>query len=245
MEILRSKDHDYYRPADYLRVPGHENAYFTSLDGVYYFEKKPFADDRGFFVERLVLPEMADIYGDPSIVTAQENLSFSKEGVLRGIHSESMYKFISVISGDVLAVIVDTRPYSATFRQTLYLKLGKGPDALRGRLCLPPSVGNSFQAVRAAVVDGEVYPGVLYHYLVTKTYQELTPQDKLAINPFDTELGISWSTHTPPVISDRDLANSVSFQAFINLVYHDGARRSLSQFETMLTAFRQNNQSSL
>jgi len=91
--------------------------YSTKFDNVKLFELVKFDDNRGFFVETFNYKIQKLI--DPKIKFIQDNESFSKYGVLRGLHfQKSPYqqaKLIRVSDGEIQDVIVDVRPNSKTY----------------------------------------------------------------------------------------------------------------------------------
>jgi len=92
----------------------------TKLPGVLILEPDAFPDDRGYFLETWNSKryEQAGVTG-PFV---QDNISFSKKGILRGLHfqhPQSQGKLIQVLSGEVLDVVVDIRVGSPTYGQWL------------------------------------------------------------------------------------------------------------------------------
>ena len=90
----------------------------TKLSGILIFEPDVFSDERGFFLEtwNSTRYEKTGING----TFVQDNVSFSKRGVLRGLHfqyPQSQGKFVQVLSGEVVDVAVDIRADSRTFGQ--------------------------------------------------------------------------------------------------------------------------------
>uniref|UniRef100_A0A1I7X974 Guanine nucleotide exchange factor VAV2 n=1 Tax=Heterorhabditis bacteriophora TaxID=37862 RepID=A0A1I7X974_HETBA len=76
---------------------------------------KVFPDDRGFFSETYNAIEWEEALNYKQDFK-QDNHSFSKYGVLRGLHTQpGMGKLVSVISGEIFDVAVDIRPGSATY----------------------------------------------------------------------------------------------------------------------------------
>ena len=81
-------------------------------------EPDVFSDDRGFFLEtwNSMRYEKDGIKGS----FVQDNVSFSRKGVLRGLHfqyPQSQSKLVQVSSGEVVDVAVDIRKDSPTFGQ--------------------------------------------------------------------------------------------------------------------------------
>ncbi|PID26714.1 MAG: dTDP-4-dehydrorhamnose 3,5-epimerase [Candidatus Cloacimonadota bacterium] len=89
----------------------------TAIPEVKIIEPKIFFDERGYFTEsfnKRVYKELGMIHE-----FVQDNRSYSKRGVLRGLHFQkgeaSQAKLVSVLKGAVLDVAVDIRKGSKTF----------------------------------------------------------------------------------------------------------------------------------
>ena len=92
----------------------------TFLDGCFIIRPKILNDARGSFFESYNKREFETQTGlDVNFV--QDNQSFSKKGVLRGLHFQkgdfAQAKLVRVLQGEVLDVVVDLRPDSKTFKQ--------------------------------------------------------------------------------------------------------------------------------
>jgi len=88
----------------------------TALDGVLIIEPDVFADARGFFMESWNARRYRERGIDVDVV--QDNLSFSRKGVLRGLHFQNpspQGKLVSVLAGEVFDVAVDIRVGAPTF----------------------------------------------------------------------------------------------------------------------------------
>ena len=90
----------------------------TKLPGVLVLEPDVYPDDRGYFLEAW----NSKRYDEAGILGpfVQDNISFSKQGILRGLHfqyPQSQGKLIQVLSGEVMDVIVDIRVGSPTYSQ--------------------------------------------------------------------------------------------------------------------------------
>lgn len=88
----------------------------TQLHGLLVLEPKVFSDTRGYFLETY----NSDRYKNAGLAGefVQDNISFSKKGVLRGLHFQNPHqqaKLVQVLSGAVLDVAVDIRRGSPTF----------------------------------------------------------------------------------------------------------------------------------
>ena len=88
------------------------------MPGVLILEPDIFSDERGFFLESWNSRRYEDAGIAGSFV--QDNISFSKKGVLRGLHfqyPQSQGKLVQVLSGEVVDIAVDVRKDSPTFGQ--------------------------------------------------------------------------------------------------------------------------------
>ncbi|WP_251963779.1 dTDP-4-dehydrorhamnose 3,5-epimerase [Salinibacter ruber] len=161
----------------------------TSLPGVRLIEPDVYTDDRGSFAE---LWNVRD-YGHHGLETAfvQDNLSRSREGVLRGLHFQNprpQGKLISVLKGAVYDVVVDVRVGADTFGawegQVLSAESGR-------QLYVPEGFAHGFVAT-----SGEV----LFHYKCTDFYH---PEADRTVRWDDPALGIDWPTEDP-ILSAKD-----------------------------------------
>lgn len=95
-----------------------------------------YADERGFFSETYNQKAFSEI----GIVTkfVQDNLSFSRRGVFRGLHFQkppfAQAKLVSVVRGSVLDFAVDLRPQSSTYKKVVSVVL----TSEQGNLLLVP-----------------------------------------------------------------------------------------------------------
>ena len=88
----------------------------TAIPGVCLIDAPLFSDDRGHFFETWREDKFAAIGITCRFV--QDNQSFSKKGVLRGLHYQlgrPQAKLIRVVAGEIFDVAVDLRPGSKTF----------------------------------------------------------------------------------------------------------------------------------
>ena len=86
------------------------------IDGLIIIEPDVYKDNRGFFLETYHVKryEQAGIFEE----FLQDNLSYSRKGVLRGLHFQKNYpqaKLVQVCIGEVFDVVVDLRRGSSTF----------------------------------------------------------------------------------------------------------------------------------
>jgi dTDP-4-dehydrorhamnose 3,5-epimerase len=99
----------------------------TDIDALMIFEPTVFEDDRGYFYESY--NENNFISNNLSYSWVQDNQAYSSRGVVRGLHyqtgSMAQAKLVRVIKGEVLDVVVDIRPGSATFGKSFSIILNE------------------------------------------------------------------------------------------------------------------------
>lgn len=98
----------------------------TRLEGCYILEPRIFGDERGYFFESFNEANFEEATGIRARFV-QDNQSFSRRGVLRGLHAQAgkyaQAKLVRVLQGEVLDVVVDARPASDTFGQHIAVRL--------------------------------------------------------------------------------------------------------------------------
>ena len=112
----------------------------TSFEGLIEIFPDVFADDRGWFYE--FYKEETFKKNHLHYTFVQENQSFSKKGVIRGLHFQhppyAQAKLVTALTGKVLDVVVDLRPTSKTFKQKYYCLLESSKRnmlLIPGRIC--------------------------------------------------------------------------------------------------------------
>jgi dTDP-4-dehydrorhamnose 3,5-epimerase len=161
----------------------------TALPGVLVIEPRLFSDDRGFFLETFQAARYA-AHGMPTAF-AQDNLSRSVRGTLRGLHfqePDGQGKLVQVIRGVVLDVVVDVRCGSPTFGRWIGVELsGDQPR----QMWIPPGFAHGF-CVSSESAD--------FWYKCTTPY---APQSERSIRWNDPAIGIAWPTDKP-LLSKKD-----------------------------------------
>ena len=163
----------------------------TPIAGVRILEPKVFGDARGFFVETWNQARYAEA-GLPERFV-QDNLSFSRRGVLRGLHFQNpngQGKLVYVLQGEVFDVAVDVRLGSPSFGQSVTAILSA--DNKR-QFYIPPGFAHGF------CVTSET---ALFAYKCTEFYE---PKSEASILWNDPALGIDWPV-TAPELSAKDVA---------------------------------------
>ena len=121
-----------------------------------------------------------------------DKFSFSKKGVLRGIHGDSKsWKLVSCPWGKVFQVVVDNRVNSKTYLKTTTMVLDGNKKKM---LLIPPMFGNGFCAFET---------DVLYHYKLAYDGDYSDADSQFTINWNDNRLNIDWPL-TDPILSERD-----------------------------------------
>ncbi len=97
----------------------------TPIAGLIIFEPRVWADDRGYFYESY----NQQVFREAGVTAefVQDNQARSTYGVLRGLHYQvgeaAQAKLVRAIEGEVLDVVVDLRPGSATYGQWFSIRL--------------------------------------------------------------------------------------------------------------------------
>ncbi|MEJ5997658.1 dTDP-4-dehydrorhamnose 3,5-epimerase [Corynebacterium sp. H130] len=160
----------------------------AEVQGVFLSEPKIFPDNRGTFNEWFKASEFEGAIGYPFDLQ-QSNISFSKKGVLRGLHFADIppgqAKFVTCMSGAILDVVFDCREGSPTFGKWFAVEL---TAENRKSLYLPIGVAHGFLALEDATVA----------YLVSSEYE---PALEHTIDPFS--VGIDWP-QADYILSDKD-----------------------------------------
>ena len=156
------------------------------IRGVYLVPLRAFADDRGYFFEsfrRGWVPGIRDM--------VQGNVSFSKRGVLRGMHYHlKQADFWLVPSGRVRAALCDLRVSSPTRGAAEMMDMGEGNPI---GLYIPKGVAHGFHALADSFMT----------YLVDEYYDNT---DERGVRWDDPALGLAWGADRP-IVSARDQQN--------------------------------------
>ncbi len=166
------------------------------LSGLKLIRPRMFRDERGYFLETYRHPAYKEL-NLPDFL--QDNLSFSKKGVIRALHFQlGQAKLIQVLQGRIFDVAVDLRLHSPTFGEWESVELD---DQLRYQLFVPAGFAHGF-----CVLSEDA----LVHYKASALYD---PHTECSIRWNDSDLNIVWPIQQP-VLSERD-RNSPSFQQVI------------------------------
>ncbi|MBC1240797.1 dTDP-4-dehydrorhamnose 3,5-epimerase [Nostoc sp. 2RC] len=165
----------------------------TKILEVMQIEPKVFADDRGFFFEAYNQQKFTQETG-VSANFVQDNHSFSKQNVLRGLHyqiQQPQGKLVRVIAGTIFDVAVDIRKSSPTFGKWVGYELSAENKRL---LWIPIGFAHGFLVLSETAE-------VLY-----KTTDYYAPQGDRTILWNDPDIAIDWPLSAPPILSAKDEA---------------------------------------
>ncbi len=172
------------------------NVVRTDIDGVVIVEPRLFNDERGYFFESFVEREFREKVADVGFV--QDNESFSRRGVVRGLHYQTepvaQGKLVRCIAGEIFDVAVDVRENSPTFGHWVGVVLSAENHR---QLYIPQGFAHGFAARRDSIVQ----------YKCTAVY---SPENERTIYAFDPRFGIDWGiVESEAIMSEKDrLLNS-------------------------------------
>jgi len=161
-----------------------------SIPEVILVEPKIFPDDRGFFFETFKSSDFEQANLPTCFI--QDNFSFSKKDVIRGLHYQkqpkTQGKLVAVLKGSVWDVAVDIRRQSSTFLTWVAVELN---DKSHAMLYIPPGFAHGFVALTEDV------------HLLYKCTNEYDPQADAGIRWDDPDIAIPWPVGSP-IISEKD-----------------------------------------
>ncbi len=163
----------------------------TSFEGLMEIFPDVFEDERGWFFEFYKQETFSK--HDINYAFLQENQSFSKKGVVRGLHFQrspyAQAKLVTALTGKVLDVVVDLRPESQTFKQVFYCVL---ESSKRNMLMIPEGFAHGFAALEDSI----------FFYKCSNVYNK---ESESGIRWNDPDLNINWRVNDP-IISTKDAA---------------------------------------
>ncbi|MFA6470833.1 MAG: dTDP-4-dehydrorhamnose 3,5-epimerase [Candidatus Latescibacterota bacterium] len=159
-----------------------------NIPDVILFEPEVYRDERGCFQE--VYREKKYSENIPSRFV-QDNHSFSKKGILRGLHyqiGKTQGKLITVLAGEIFDVAVDIRRNSPTFGKYATAVLSSDNHF---QLYIPEGFAHGFQIISESA-------SVLY-----KCTDYFDPDCERGIRWNDPSLEIAWPL-ADPILSRKD-----------------------------------------
>ena len=164
----------------------------TEIPDVVVLEPIIYADSRGHFLET---------YNEQSFEAlgiaerfVQDNQSYSRRGVLRGLHFQvdrAQGKLVRAVAGEVFDVAVDLRKESATFGKWAGTRLSSMNHQM---IWIPKGFAHGFYTLSESA---EVA------YKVTDFY---APQHEQTLLWNDPDVAIQWPLKGEPILSDKDRA---------------------------------------
>ena len=145
-------------------------------------------DSRGWFLESWQQKRYEEI-GLPAFV--QDNVSFSQQGVLRGLHYQYPHgqgKLVQVLEGRVYDAVVDIRLGSPTFGHYTAAELSSENHY---QLYIPPGFAHGFCVLSSTA---------LFSYKCTDFYH---PECEGGVCWNDSDIGIVWPVNEP-ILSAKD-----------------------------------------
>jgi len=162
----------------------------TEIPDVVVLEPRIFSDSRGFFLETYNERGFAAMGIAERFV--QDNQSYSKQGVLRGLHfqvEQAQGKLVRVVAGEVFDVAVDLRRGSATFGKWTGAQLSSTNHQM---IWIPKGFAHGFYTLSETA---EVA------YKVTDFY---APQHERTLLWNDPDVSIQWPFKGEPILSGKD-----------------------------------------
>ena len=166
----------------------------ATIADVKVLEPAVYSDDRGFFMETWNARTFSALGLDGTFV--QDNHSFSRKGVLRGLHFQIQHaqgKLVRVVAGCVFDVAVDLRRHSATYRKWVAIELSAQNRRL---MWIPPGFAHGFLSLTD---DTEV---------IYKCTDFFAPEYEVTLLWNDPDLAIEWPLQNigTPQLSKKDAA---------------------------------------
>ncbi|MFI3264543.1 MAG: dTDP-4-dehydrorhamnose 3,5-epimerase [Rikenellaceae bacterium] len=168
----------------------------TDLEGVIIIEPRVFCDDRGYLFESFSQREFEAKVCKTTFI--QDNQSFSKYGVLRGLHFQkapyAQSKLVRVTKGKVMDIAVDIRKGSPTYGKYVAIELS---EENHRQLFIPRGFAHGFITLSKEAI---------FQYKCDNFYSK---ESEGAIMWNDPNLGIDWGIpEADALLSDKDKLNS-------------------------------------
>lgn len=164
----------------------------TGFEGLLIIEPPVFEDERGYFTEAYNYQEYADAGLDIKFV--QDNQSFSRKGVIRGLHFQdqpkAQTKLVRVLNGVILDIVVDLRRFQPTYKKIHAIELSREGGK---QLLVPKGFAHGFSVLSDSA-------DVIY-----KSDVGYAPEYQNGIYYDDPELKIDWLVEPEKrIISAKD-----------------------------------------
>lgn len=165
----------------------------TDFKDCFILEPDIYEDDRGLFFEGFNKKKFEKLSNQKTNFI-QDNYSFSKKGVLRGLHFQtgkySQAKLVQVISGKVIDVVVDLRKESLTYGKHIKTILSSKE---RNMIFIPKGMAHGFISLEETI----------FTYKCNNYYNK-NSESGIIYN--DPNLNIDWEFDKKKIIvSNKDL----------------------------------------
>ena len=163
----------------------------TEIADLHIIEPRVFTDDRGYFLETYHGRRFES--AGLSAVFVQDNMSYSIQNVLRGLHfqvTRPQAKLVQVMSGEIFDVAVDIRRTSPTFGRWVSVQLSAQN---KRQVYIPPGCAHGFCVISESA------------HVFYKCSDFYDPQDEGGILWSDPALAIDWPV-AHPIVSEKDAA---------------------------------------
>lgn len=165
----------------------------TNLEGCFIINPRIFNDSRGYFFESFNENEFCRL-AERSVRFVQDNQSFSKYGVLRGLHFQkgefAQAKLVRVIRGEVQDIAVDLRAGSPTFGKYTSVLLSEENQKM---LFIPRGFAHGFVVLSEDAV---------FQYKCDNYYHR---ESEGGIHFADPQLNIDWKIPVRDlIVSEKD-----------------------------------------
>jgi dTDP-4-dehydrorhamnose 3,5-epimerase len=163
----------------------------TMIEGLTEIIPSVFSDERGYFFELYQNQKFKEL--GLTMTFVQDNQSFSKKNVIRGLHFQSapysQGKLVMAITGKVLDVALDLRSGSPTFGKYERIILD---SRIHNMLYIPEGFAHGFSTLEDSV----------FLYKCTSYYNKAADGGIIWNDP---KLNIDWKVNNP-IISEKDKA---------------------------------------
>ncbi len=166
----------------------------TNFSGLYIIQNNKFEDNRGSFLEIFRYKKLRKKF--PFII-----FSKSKKNVIRGLHIQTKNpqgKYLTVLKGKILDVVVDLRKKSKTFGKIFSIELSEKNSK---SIYIPEGFAHGFCSLAKESL-------LLYN---CTNYR--SPNFEIGIKYNDPDLNIKWPTNKP-IVSKKD-NNSITLKEYL------------------------------
>ena len=164
----------------------------SPLKGCFLLKEKVIKDNRGHFLETYNYNELKGKTNFSYFI--QENESFSRKNVIRGMHYQqepySQNKIIRVLSGTIWDMVIDLRPHSTSYLSSYGVELSQENGK---QLFVPSGFAHGF----AVTSD---FARVIY-----KMDKPRMPHHERGFSPFDPHFNLKWPfLKKDSILSEKD-----------------------------------------